>query len=74
MWDALPLSRLTWAVKTNTPDFKAYLDVNLEPGTLSYNFLADTRALSLHEQMVMVRAVEEILMAAAFDPGCPTRV
>ncbi len=74
MWDALPLSHLRWAVKTNTPDFTAYLDVNLEPGTISYNLLVDTRVVSLHEQMAVVRAVEEILMAAAFDPGCLTKV
>lgn len=74
MWDALALSRLTWAVKTNTPDFKAYFDVNLEPDTISYNLLVDTRIVSLHEQMAIVRAVEEILMAAAFDPGYVTKV
>jgi hypothetical protein len=74
MWDALPLSRLTWAVKANTPDFKAYFDVNLEPDTISYNFLVDTRIVSLHEQLAIVRAVEEILMATAFDPGYLTKV
>lgn len=74
MWDALPLSRMTWAVKTNAPDFKAYFDVNREPDTLSYNLLVDTRVVSLHEQMAIVRVVEEILMAAAFDPGYLTKV
>ncbi len=69
MWDALALSRLSWAVKSNSPDFKAYLDINREPDAISYNFLADTRIVSLHEQIAIVRAVEEILMAAAFDPG-----
>lgn len=74
MWDALPLSRLTWAVKANTPDFKAYLDVNREPDTISYNLLVDTRIVSLHEQMAIVRAIEEILMAAAFNPGYMTKM
>lgn len=74
MWDALALSRLAWAVKTNTPDFKAYFDVNRELDTISYNLLVDTRIVSLHEQLAIVRAVEETLMAAAFDPGYMTKV
>jgi hypothetical protein len=74
MWDALPLSRMAWAVKTNMPDFKVYFDINREPDSLSYNLLVDTRIVSLHEQMAIVRAVEEVLMAAAFDPNYMTKV
>jgi hypothetical protein len=74
IWDALPLSRLTWSSRTDIPDFRAYLDINPAEDLISYSFLADTQLVCPHEQLRIVRAVEEILTAAAFDPNYLTGV
>ncbi|WP_194895750.1 condensation domain-containing protein [Catenulispora pinisilvae] len=74
LWDALPSSRLTWGIRSNTPDVKAYLDVNGSPDTVNVTLRSDTQALSPSEQVAILRTMEEILLAAAFDPDCPTGV
>ncbi|NUR29985.1 MAG: condensation protein [Catenulispora sp.] len=74
MWDALPLSRLTWGIRTDNPDVKAYLDVNGSPDTVNLTLRSDTQALTPGEQVAVLRLMEEILLAAAFDPGYRTGV
>lgn len=74
MWDAVPLSRMTWGIRSNSPDVKAYLDVNGSPDTVNLTLRADTQALTPSEQVAVLRTMEEILLAAAFDPECPTGV
>ncbi|ACU72151.1 condensation domain protein [Catenulispora acidiphila DSM 44928] len=74
MWDALPQSRLTWGIRSNAPDVKAYLDVNGSPDTVNLTLRSDTQALTPSEQVTVLRTMEEILLAAAFDPQCPTGV
>lgn len=74
MWDALPLSRLTWGIRSNAPDVKAYLDVNGSPDTVNLTLRSDTQAVSPAEQVAILRTIEEVLLAAAFDPDYPTGV
>lgn len=74
IWDAVPLSRLSWGIRSNSPDVKAYLDVNGSPDTVNVTLRADTQALTPGEQVTVLRSMEEILVAAAFDAGCPTGV
>ncbi|MBW8804227.1 MAG: condensation protein [Catenulisporales bacterium] len=74
MWDAVPLSRLSWGIRSNSPDVKAYLDVNGSPDTVNLTLRSDTRAVSPAEQVAILRGIEEILLAAAFDPDHPTGV
>jgi hypothetical protein len=74
MWDAVPLSRMTWGIRSNSPDVKAYLDVNGSPDTVNLTLRSDTQALTPHEQVRVLRGMEEILLAAAFDADCPTGV
>jgi hypothetical protein len=35
---------------------------------------SDTQAVSPGEQVAILRTIEEVLLAAAFDPECPTGV
>jgi hypothetical protein len=72
MWDAIPRSRLTWGIRSNSPDVKAYLDVNGSPDTVNVTLRSDTTALSPSEQVQVLRTIEEVLLAAAFDPGYRT--
>lgn len=74
IWDAVPLSRMTWGIRSNSPDVKAYLDVNGSPDTVNVTLRSDTQALTPGEQVAVLRGMEEILLAAAFDPDCPTGV
>jgi hypothetical protein len=74
MWDAVPLSRMTWGIRTDNPDVKAYLDVNGSPDTVNLTLRSDTQALTPGEQVAVLRLMEEILLAAAFDPGYRTGV
>jgi hypothetical protein len=74
IWDAVPLSSMTWGIRSNSPDVKAYLDVNGSPDTVNVTLRADTQALTPAEQVSVLRSMEEILLAAAFDAGCPTGV
>jgi hypothetical protein len=74
MWDALPLSRMTWGIRSNSPDVKAYLDVNGSPDTVNVTLRSDTQSLTPGEQVAVLRGMEEILLAAAFDPDCSTGV
>jgi hypothetical protein len=71
---ALPLSKLEWGVRSNNPDAKAYLNINTVPDTLNYTLRADTYALSPLETVEVLRTMEEVLVAAAFDPLSPTLV
>lgn len=74
MWDALPLSRLTWGIRSNSPDVRAYLDVNASPDTVNLTLRADTQSVSPGEQIRILRTMEELLLQAAFDPGYRTGV
>lgn len=74
IWDAVPLSRMSWGIRSNSPDVKAYLDVNGSPDTVNLTLRSDTQALTPGEQVAILRTMEEVLLAAAFDPGCPTGV
>ena len=74
LWDALPLSRLSWGIRSNAPDVRAYLDVNGSPDRVNLTLRSDTRAVSPAEQVAILRTMEEVLLAAAFDPDCPTGV
>lgn len=74
IWGAVPLSRMTWGIRSNSPDVKAYLDVNGSPDTVNLTLRSDTQALTPHEQVRVLRGMEEILVAAAFDADCPTGV
>ncbi|NUP47970.1 MAG: condensation protein [Catenulispora sp.] len=74
MWDALPLSRLSWGIRSNSPDVKAYLDVNASPDTVNLTLRADTQSVSPGEQVAILRTMEELLLHAAFDPGYRTGV
>jgi hypothetical protein len=74
MWDAVPQSSLTWGVRSNGPDVKAYLDINGSPDTVNLTLRVDTQGLTPGEQVAFVRSMEEILLAAAFDPGYRTGV
>ena len=74
IWDAVPLSRMTWGVRSNSPDVKAYLDVNGSADTVNVTLRADTQALTPGEQVAVLRLMEEVLLAAAFDAGCSTGV
>ncbi|GAA1984614.1 condensation domain-containing protein [Catenulispora subtropica] len=74
MWDAVALSSLTWGIRSEGPDVAAYLDVNGSPDTVNLTLRSDTQALTPGEQVRLLRTMEEILLAAAFDPGYPTGV
>jgi hypothetical protein len=74
MWDAVPRSTLTWGIRSNSPDVKAYLDVNGSPDSVNVTLRSDTTALSPGEQVTILRTIEEVLLAAAFDPGYRTGV
>ena len=43
-------------------------------GSRLVGLVGDSPAPLTDEQMAIVRSVEEILMAAAFDPDCSTKV
>jgi hypothetical protein len=74
MWAALPETAFAWGVRTDVPDVKLYFDVNPVPHTVNFTLRADTKAVSLPEQLTVARGIEEILLAAAFDPASPTGV
>jgi hypothetical protein len=74
MWDAVPLSRLTWGIRSDSPDVKAFLDVNGSPDTVNVTLRSDTRSLRPTDQVRILRAIEEVLLAAAFDPAYRTGV
>jgi len=66
--EALPLSRWRWGLRTNTPDVKAYLNVNAVPDTLNCDLRVDTHALSPMETLAVLRDIEATLIAAVVDP------
>jgi hypothetical protein len=74
MWAALPLSKLEWGERTNTPNAKAFLNVNGKPDTANYTLEVDTAAISPEVQVALLRDIEEILVASAFDPEYRTKV
>lgn len=74
LWDALPDSRLTWGPRTDMPDAKAYLDVLAVPDTVNVSLRIDTASVSVGEGVRIVRGVEEVLLAAAFDGGMATGI
>jgi hypothetical protein len=74
MWDAVAESRLIWGARTNMPDARAYLDVNPVPDRVNFTLRFDTASVSVGEGMRIVRGVEEVLLAAAFDGSAPTGV
>jgi hypothetical protein len=74
VWAALSHSRLEWGRRSSAPDVKLYLNVNGKPDTLNYDVRGDTQAVSPEELVLILRGIEEVLVAAAFDPDHPTRV
>jgi hypothetical protein len=74
VWEALPLSRLEWGRRTNTANPKAFLDINAKAGTVNCSLEVDTAVISPDVQVGLLRDMEEILVAAAFDAGFRTKV
>lgn len=71
---ALPLTTLTWGPHTNVPDAQTFMEVNAVPGTVNLLLRVDTEVVTPEEQERIVREMERILVAAAFDPACPTGI
>jgi hypothetical protein len=71
---ALPLTTLTWGPHTNVPDAQTFMELNPVPDTVNFLLRVDTEKVTPEEQEVMVREMERILVAAAFDPACPTGI
>lgn len=71
---ALPLTTLTWGPHTDVPDVKTFLEANPVPDTVNLLLRVDTTVVTPEEQEQIVRDMERILVAAAFDPGCPTGI
>lgn len=67
--EALPLSTWRWGERKDSPDVKAYLNINGRPGTLNYDLRADTHALSPMELLRVLREIEATLVTAVLDPG-----
>lgn len=71
---ALPLTTLTWGPHTNVPDAQTFMEVNAVPDTVNLLLRVDTEVVTPEEQEQIVREMERILVAAAFDPACPTGI
>jgi hypothetical protein len=71
---ALPLTTLAWGPHTDVPDVKTFLEVNPVPDTVNLLLRVDTQVVTTDQQEQIVREMERILVAAAFDPGCPTGI
>ena len=50
------------------------MEVNPVPDTVNFGLRVDTEVVTPEQQEGMVREIERILVAAAFDPACPTGV
>jgi Condensation domain len=72
--EALPGSTWRWGVRTNNPDAKAYLNVNMKPDTLNYELRVDTHALSPLDMLAVMRHIEGTLVSAVLDPDAVIRV
>ena len=71
---ALPLTTLTWGPHTNVPDAQTFVEVNPVADTVNFLLRVDTEKVTPEEQEQIVREMEGILVAAAFDPACPTGI
>lgn len=71
---AVPLTRYERGIKTNVPDVKAVMDLNPAPDTINFLIRIDTADVTPQEQEVLAREVVGILVAAAFDPDCPSGI
>ncbi|ACU73532.1 condensation domain protein [Catenulispora acidiphila DSM 44928] len=71
---ALPLTTLTWGPHTDVPDAQTFMELNPVPDTLNLMLRVDTEKVTPEEQEVIVREMERILVAAAFDPACPSGI
>ena len=71
---ALPLTTLTWGPHTEVPDAQTFLEVNAVPDTVNILLRVDTEVVTPEQEEEIVREMERILVAAAFDPACPTGV
>jgi hypothetical protein len=71
---ALPLTTLTWGPHTDVPDAQTFMELNPVPDTVNFLLRVDTEKVTPEEQEQIVREMERILVAAAFDPACPTGI
>ncbi|GGM22160.1 condensation domain-containing protein [Dactylosporangium sucinum] len=63
---ALGRGRLTWGRRSDTPDTTCFLLVNPVPDTIDLTIRADTHRLTPDDMAGCLRAMEEIIVAAAF--------
>ena len=71
---ALPLTTLTWGPHTDVPDAQTFMEVNPVPDTVNIMLRVDTEVVTPEQEEEIVREMERTLVAAAFDPACPTGV
>lgn len=71
---ALPLTTLTWGPHTDVPDAQSFMEVNPVPDTVNITLRVDTEVVTPAQEEEIVREMERILVAAAFDPACPTGI
>jgi hypothetical protein len=71
---ALPRAEFTVGVKSDVTDVKCVVDFLPVADTLRYMLKVDTRAVGPAEQESIVRMIEEILVAAAWDGDAPTGI
>jgi hypothetical protein len=71
---ALPLTTLTWGPHTDVPDAQTFMEVNPVPDTVSLLLRVDTGVVAPEQLEQIVREMERVLVAAAFDPTCPTGI
>jgi hypothetical protein len=63
-----------WGPRSNDPDAICYLHVNPADGVAELNLRADTHAVSPADLEGSLRGMEELIVAAAFDPTTMTGV
>jgi hypothetical protein len=71
---ALPRSTLQWISEQDNPLESLMFYVDDVPDTLQFQFFVDTHFLSPADMESCVRAMEQMAVAAAFDPTAATRV
>ena len=71
---ALPLTTLTWGPHTDVPDAQTFMEVNPVPDTVNIMLRVDTEVVTVEQQEEIVREMERILVAAAFDAAYPTGI
>jgi hypothetical protein len=69
---ALPRSTLTWGVRSDNPDARAYLNVDATHDSINYTLRADTHALSPDDMVHVLQGMENMLVSSAVDPTATT--